>query len=149
MYEGGLRVPAIAWWPGKIKAGQVSDTPWAFWDFLPTAVDVAGGKPPLGLKTDGLSIKPLLLGKRAPKREYFYWELHERYFQQAVRMGDWKAVRPSINQPVELYDLKSDPAEARDLSRQHPDLIRKMTALMQAARTDSTDWPIKAPPEKN
>jgi arylsulfatase A len=149
MYEGGLRVPAIAWWPGKIKAGQVNHTPWAFWDFLPTAVDVAGGMPPRGLKTDGLSIKPLLLGKRTPKREYFYWELHERFFQQALRMGDWKAVRSSIDQPVELYNLKTDPAETRDVSKQHPDLIQKMIALMQSARTDSQDWPIKAPPEKN
>lgn len=148
MYEGGLRVPAIAWWPGQIKAGQVNDTPWAFWDFLPTAVDVAGAKLPKAFKTDGLSIKPLLLGKRQPQRAYFYWELHERFFQQALRLGDWKAVRPAINQPVELYNLKTDPAEAHDVAAQHPDLIQKLTALLQAARTESADWPIKAPPEK-
>jgi len=148
MYEGGLRVPAIAWWPDKIKAGQVNDTPWAFWDFLPTAVDVAGAKLPLSFKTDGISIKPLLLGKRLPKREYLYWELHERYFQQALRMGDWKAVRPSINQPVELYNLKTDPAETRDVAARYPALAQKMIALMQSARTDSPDWPIKPPPEK-
>jgi arylsulfatase A-like enzyme len=148
MYEGGLRVPAIAWWPGKIKAGQVNDTPWAFWDFLPTAVDIAGAKLPSSFKTDGISIKPLLLGKQLPKREYLYWELHERYFQQALRMGDWKAVRPSINQPVELYNLKTDPAETRDVAARYPALAQKMIALMQSARTDSPDWPIKPPPEK-
>ncbi|MCI0697488.1 sulfatase-like hydrolase/transferase [candidate division KSB1 bacterium] len=148
MYEGGLRVPAIAWWPDKIKAGQVNDTPWAFWDFLPTAVDVAGAKPPKSFKTDGLSIKPLLLGKRQPQRAYFYWELHERFFQQALRMGDWKVVRPAINRPVELYNLKTDPAEAHDVAAQHSDLVQKMTALLQSARTESVDWPIKPPPEK-
>jgi arylsulfatase A-like enzyme/glycerophosphoryl diester phosphodiesterase len=148
MYEGGLRVPALAWWPGKVKPGQVNDTPWAFWDFLPTALDVAGKLAPKSLKTDGLSIKPLLLGKPLPKREYFYWELHERFFQQALRAGDWKVVRPAINKPVELYNLKSDPAEAHDLAARQPAIARRLTALMQSARVGSSDWPIKAPPEK-
>ena len=148
MYEGGLRVPAIAWWPGKIKPGQVNNTPWAFWDFLPTALDVAGKPLPKTLRTDGLSIKPLLLGKLLPKREYFYWELHERFFQQALRAGDWKVVRPAINKPVELYNLKTDPAEAHDLAARQPEITRRLTALMQAARQDSPDWPVKAPPEK-
>jgi len=148
MYEGGLRVPAIAWWPGKIKPGRLSDTPWTFWDFLPTAIDVAGAKLPGTLKIDGISIKPLLLGKSLPRREYLYWELHERFFQQALRAGDWKAVRPASNKPVELYNLKTDPAETTDLAAKHPDLVRKLTALMQTARTDSSDWPIKPPPDK-
>ena len=148
MYEGGLRVPAIAWWPGKIKAGQVNDTPWAFWDFLPTAVDVAGAKLPKTLKTDGLSIKPLLLGKPLPKRAYFYWELHERFFQQALRAGDWKVVRTASNKPVELYNLKNDPTEINDLAARHSDIAHRLTILMQAARVDSPDWPIQPPPEK-
>lgn len=146
MYEGGLRVPAIAWWPGKIKAGQVNDTPWAFWDFLPTAADVAGAKLPKNFKTDGLSLKPLLLGKRLPKRQYLYWELHEQYFQQAIRAGDWKLLRPSINEPYELYNLKSDPAEQHNVAAQQPAVVQRLTALMQSARTDSPDWPIKAKP---
>jgi arylsulfatase A len=145
MYEGGLRVPAIAWWPGKIKPGQVNDTPWAFWDFLPTALDVAGAKLPKTLPTDGISIKPLLLGRRLPQRKYLYWELHERFFQQALRAGDWKAVRPAINKPVELYNLKTDPGETNDLAAKHPELAQKLTALMQTARMDSSDWPIKPP----
>jgi arylsulfatase A len=146
MYEGGLRVPAIAWWPGRIKAGQVNDTPWAFWDFLPTAVDVAGAKLPKSFQSDGVSIKPLLLGKPQPQRAYFYWELHERFFQQALRMGDWKAVRPAIDRPVELYNLKTDSREEHDVAVQHSDLVRKMTAMMVSARTESADWPIKTPP---
>jgi arylsulfatase A len=88
------------------------------------------------------------LGKPAPKREYFYWELHERFFQQALRAGDWKVVRPAINKPVELYNLKSDPAEAHDLAARQPAIARRLTALMQSARVGSPDWPIKAPPEK-
>lgn len=148
MYEGGLRVPALAWWPGKIKAGQVNDTPWAFWDFLPTAMDVAGKQLPQAFKTDGLSLKPLLLGKPLPPRPYFYWELHERFFQQALRAGDWKVVRTAINKPVELYNLKTDPTESTDLAAKHPEIAQRLTALMQAARVDSPDWPIKAPPEK-
>ncbi|MFN0120041.1 MAG: arylsulfatase [Blastocatellia bacterium] len=148
MYEGGLRVPAIAWWPGKIKAGQVNDTPWAFWDFLPTAVDVAGAKLPRSLKVDGLSLKPVLSGKRLPKREYLYWELHEQFFKQALRAGDWKVVRPATNKPIELYNLKTDPAEAHDVATQNPPIVQRLTALMQSARTDSPDWPIKAPPQK-
>jgi arylsulfatase A-like enzyme len=110
-------------------------------------VDVAGAKLPKSFKTDGLSIKPLLLGKRQPQRAYFYWELHERFFQQALRMGDWKAVRPALNRPVELYNLKTDPAEAHDVAAQHSDLVQKMTALLQSARTESVDWPIKPLPE--
>ena len=116
--------------------------------FSADGVDVAGAKLPPSFKTDGISIKPLLLGKQLPKREYLYWELHERYFQQALRLGDWKAVRPSINQPVELYNLKTDPAETRDVAARYPALAQKMIALMQSARTDSPDWPIKPPPEK-
>lgn len=148
LYEGGLRVPALAWWPGKIKPGQVNDTPWAFWDFLPTAADVAGVKLPQAFRTDGISIKPLLLGKQLPQREYLYWELHERFFQQALRAGEWKAVRPAINKPVELYNLKTDPAETTDLAAKHPAIAQKLTALMQTARTDAPDWPIKPPPAK-
>ena len=115
---------------------------------MPLAVDAAGAKLPKTFKTDGQSILPLLVGKRLPQREYLYWELHERFFQQALRMGDWKAVRPAINIPVELYNLKTDPAEAHDLAAKHPEVVQKMIALMQSARTDSPDWPIKAPPEK-
>jgi len=115
---------------------------------MPLAVDAAGAKLPKTFKTDGLSILPLLVGKRLPQRVYLYWELHERFFQQALRMGDWKAVRPAINKPVELYNLKTDPAEAHDLAAKHLEVVQKMIALMQSARTDSPDWPIKAPPEK-
>ncbi|MEO6246819.1 MAG: arylsulfatase, partial [Opitutaceae bacterium] len=93
LYEGGLRQAAIARWPGQVPAGRVSDEPWAFWDFLPTAVELSGAKLPAGFKTDGLSLVAYLRGGSAPAREYFYWELHETNKPlQAVRFGNWKAV---------------------------------------------------------
>src|SRR5262249_33070172 len=112
LYEGGIRVPLIVRWPGKIKAGQVNSQPWAFWDFLPTAAALAEtGTPP---KIDGISMLPSLLGQSSTNQhESFYWEFHERGFQQAMRMGDWKAVRPQADQPLELYNLKTDLAEKK------------------------------------
>ena len=112
LYEGGIRVPLIVRWPGKIKPGTVNDQPWAFWDFLPTAAEIAQAKVPE--KLDGLSMLPTLLGKPQTNRhDFLYWEFHERGFQQAVRMGDWKAVRPQAGAPLELYNLKPDPARNR------------------------------------
>lgn len=142
MYEGGLRQAAIAWWPGKVTRGRVSDEPWAFWDFLPTAVELAGGTLPEGLHTDGLSLVSYLQGGSAPKREYFYWELHEGQHIQAIRFGDWKAVRPRTQAPLELYDLDADPGERKDLASEHPELVRKAEALMKAARVDDPLWPM-------
>src|SRR5436190_16325813 len=77
MYEGALRQGAMARWPGVVPAGRVTDEPWAFWDFLPTATELAGAKLPAGFKSDGLSLVSFLRGGAAPSREYFYWELHE------------------------------------------------------------------------
>src|SRR5207247_2037794 len=91
LYEGGIRVPMIARWPGTIKAGSTNPQVWAFWDFLPTAADLAGIKPPEAI--DGISMFPTLLGRKQKSHAFLYWEFHERGFQQAVRMGDWKAVR--------------------------------------------------------
>ena len=149
MYEGGLRVPAIARWPGRIKPGAVSDEPWAFWDFLPTAAEVAGFELPRDLQTDGVSIAPLLFGRSLPRRQYFYWELHEGPTQQALRFGDWKAVRTTINRPLELYDLRADRGETRDLAKERPELVAQAEALMKSARVDSADFPLRAPQAKS
>src|SRR4029453_3867521 len=90
LYEGGIRVPMIARWIGTIPAGRVSEHPAAHWDLFPTLTDLAGIKEPDG--PDGISIRRPLLGQSQPEHDFLYWEFHERGFQQAVRMGDWKAV---------------------------------------------------------
>lgn len=140
LYEGGIRVPAIARWPGTIQAGQVSDFVWAGWDFLPTAAELAGARPPKDI--DGVSIVPVLTGKSAPpKRDYLYWEFHERGFHQAVRQGDWKLVRQGPAFKTELFNLKDDIGETRDLAAQHLDIVKKMEVLFRTARTENPKFP--------
>jgi arylsulfatase A len=147
MYEGGLRQASFAWWPGTVPAGRVSEEPWAFWDFLPTAAELSGASLPAGVKTDGQSLASFLKGGPAPRREYFYWELHEQASLQAVRFGDWKAVRNGPSKPIELYDLKTDAGETKDLAAEKPELVAKAEALMNSARTDHPDWPLRERPE--
>ena len=142
MYEGGLRQAALVRWPGKVPAGRVTEEPWAFWDFLPTATELAGTKLPKGAKTDGLSLVSFLKGGPAPKREYFYWELHEAKSIQAVRFGDWKAVKNGPSAAIELYDLKNDIAESKNLAAEKPDLVAKAAALMKEAHVEDPNWPL-------
>ena len=144
LYEGGIRVPLIVRWPGQIKPGLLNQQPWAFWDFLPTAAALAETRAPANL--DGISILPSLLGQTQTNRhEFLYWEFHERGFQQAIRMGDWKAVRPQADEPLELYDLKNDLGEKKNVAADHPDVVAKMEQLFKNARTDAPEWPIKKP----
>jgi arylsulfatase A-like enzyme len=149
LYEGGLRQAAMARWPGVVPAGRVSDEPWAFWDVLPTVAELTGAKIPAGVKVDGLSLVSYLKGGPAPTREYFYWELHEGRPIQAIRFGDWKAVRSGPFKPLELYNLKTDPGEANNLAAQNPDLVAKAESLIKHARTEDPNWPWKEPPAKN
>src|SRR5262249_6159117 len=144
LYEGGVRVPMIAWWPGKIKAGVVSDQPWAFWDFLATAAEIAGLPQPKVL--DGISMLPTLLGKaQTNQHDFFYWEFHERGFQQAVRMGEWKALHLEPDKPLELYNLKTDPGEKKNVAAEHPDVIARAEEYLKSARSESPDWPREKP----
>ncbi len=143
LYEGGIRVPMIVRWPGRIPAGRVSRFAWAFQDFLPTAAELAGVPPPRGI--DGVSVLPHLLGRPQRPHESLYWELprydrangtfRDELPMQAIRMGDWKLIRPAPGGHLELYDLRSDPGETRDLASRHPDRVRHMEAVMRAART--------------
>jgi len=144
MYEGALRQAALARWPGTMPAGRVSDEPWAFWDFFPTAVELAGAKMPEGVKVDGKSLASFLKGGEAPRRDYFYWELHEGNKSiQAVRFGDWKAVRNGPSAAIELYDLKNDVGETKDLAVQNPDAVERAAKLMKEARVEDPNWPMK------
>jgi arylsulfatase A-like enzyme len=146
LHEGGIRVPLIVRWPGTIKPERTTDHVAAFWDILPTAADLAGVNPPASI--DGISFLPTLLGEkdRQKQHEYLYWEFHERGSDQAVRMGDWKAVRP-VGGSMELFDLKTDLHETTDVAAKHPDVVEKIDAIMKAAHTDSPLFPLKPKPQ--
>ena len=141
LYDGGIRVPAVARWPGRIKPGQVSDHVWAFWDFLPTCAEIAGAAAPQGL--DGISIVPALTGGSQKRHDYLYWEFHEYGFHQAVRMADWKGVRFGRNKPLELYNLAESVSEKDNVASKHPDVVRKIEEILGRARVDSPFWPVK------
>jgi arylsulfatase A len=141
MYEGGIRTPAIARWPGKIKAGVVSDQVWTFYDFLPTMAELTGQKPPAAI--DGVSILPAILEGKAIEHPPLYFEFHEGGFVQAARIGDWKAVRHGAKQPIELYDLESDLAEARDVAAERAEVVQQFEDFLRSARTESKLWPIR------
>jgi arylsulfatase A-like enzyme len=145
--DGGIRVPAVVRWTGTIKPGTVSDHVWAFWDFLPTACDLAGAKTPAGL--DGISIAPTLTGKGTQKaHEFLYWEFHEGGTKQAVRHGNWKGIRNAPGAALELYDVAKDAGEKTDVAKANPDAAAKIAAYLTTARTESKDWPITAPKKK-
>jgi arylsulfatase A-like enzyme len=144
LYEGGIRVPFVARWPGKIKAGTETDIPVAMWDVLPTCLEIAQLESPD--RIDGISYLPALLGKTAeqPRHEYLYWAFYERGGKQAVRMGKWKSVRNNVgknpNSIPELYDLTSDIGETKNVAADHPDIVKQMETYMQDAHTPSADW---------
>jgi len=146
MYEGALRQAALSWWPGTVPAGRVTEEPWAFWDFLPTVAELVDAELPEDVHTDGVSLVEFLKGGSAPKREYFYWELHEKASIQAIRFGDWKAVRNGPDQPVELYNLKNDVGETNDLADEKPELVKKATSMMAEARIEDPNWPMRTAP---
>ena len=131
LYEGGLRVPMIVHWPGKIGPNQVSDFPWAAWDFLPTAAGIALTQSPTNI--DGISVLPALRGESRLQTNqiFFRWELRGRESAQAARMGDWKIVRPQADEKWELYNLKSDPAESQNVADKNPDVIAEFERLLK------------------
>lgn len=143
MYEGGIRVPMIVRWPGKIEAGRVSKLPWTFQDVMPTFAELVGAK--IDHPIDGLSIVLTLLGedivgRKQAMHEYLYWEYSYVNWKtrkmnpvpsiQAVRLGDWKAVRPAESAPLEIYDLRVDPSERNDLAAEKPDLVRRFQQII-------------------
>jgi len=143
LYEGGIRVPLVVRWPGKIRAGATTDLPSAFWDVLPTLCELAGAGVPAG--TDGLSFLPALLGRAQKKHEYLYWEFPSYGGQQAVRLGSWKGIRQNIGKgrlEIELYNLEQDRSESRDLADHNPDLVERIRKIMETARVDSPQFPL-------
>jgi arylsulfatase A-like enzyme len=146
LYEGGIRVPFIARWPGRIKAGATSDHIGYFGDFFATACDLTGQSMPPGL--DSISFLPALLGKRNGQRrhKYLYWEFYEQGSRQAVRFGNWKAIRePMIAGRIELFDLSKDLGEQNDLGGKHPDVGAKAAAMMDEAHVSDPNWKAPAP----
>jgi len=140
--DGGIRVPFIARWPGRIPAGVVSGYVGYFGDFMVTWSELAGIRPPR--KLDSLSLVPTLLGQPAKQKrhDYLYWEFHERGFHQAVRLGDWKAIRLATTKPIALFDLKTDLGETNDVAALYPNVVRKVQQILKSARTDNTYWKI-------
>jgi arylsulfatase A-like enzyme len=139
--EGGIRVPMIVRWPGKVAAGAVSDFVWTHQDFLSTAAELGGARAPAGI--DGISVAPTLLGKEQKPHEYLYWEFFERGFDQAVRMGDWKGIRNGLDGPIQLYDLKSDLGEKSNVADQNPAIVAKIAEILKSARTENEHWAPK------
>jgi arylsulfatase A-like enzyme len=141
LYEGGIRVPLIARWPGIITPGSESDLVGAFWDLVPTVCEVA--KVPAPGHIDGISYLPTLLGNRTEQwqHEYLYWEFHEQGGKRAVRVGNWKAVQLDVSTdpdgPIEVYNLKDDPAETRNLASAKDDVVRTARRLFAESRTPS------------
>ena len=145
LYEGGIRVPMIARWPGQIAAGKVNPHIGAFWDFLPTFSQMAGNSKIV--TTDGVSIVPTLLGKgKQPEHPYLYWEFHEEGGRQAVRMGKWKGVKTGVrnnrNAPLELYDLQTDPKEENNIAVNHPGLVQKINQYIKEAHRENENFPL-------
>ena len=147
LYEGGIRAPLIVRWPGKVKAGSTSDLLTSHVDFLPTAAELTEQKLPA--EADGVSILPMLLGGAEEIRETadraLYWEIYEP-FQQAVRMGPWKGYRAGTREPLQLYRLPDDPAEAKDVAADHPEVVKQIEAIMAKSHVASPHFdPLEHP----
>jgi len=146
LYEGGIRVPMIAYWEGKIVAGTKSDHASAFWDFLPTVAEMAGIQAPENI--DGISFLPALLGKEQKQHDYMYWEFHEMGGRKALRKGEWKLVQYDVFAPekttTELYDLSTDIGEEKNVAAENPELVKELLDLMNSARVGTEDFPFQA-----
>lgn len=141
MYEGGIRVPTIARWPGKIRAGSTSDHVGYFADWMPTAAELTGQQCP---KTDGLSFLPTLLGKPGQARHPFlYWEFYEQGGSQGVRMGDWKGVSKPWGAALQIYNLKEDLGEKHDVAGQNPDVVKRIKEIMDREHVPSPLWKVR------
>jgi arylsulfatase A len=146
LYEGGIRVPFLAWQKGAVKPGTTYAKPAALWDLYPTFLQLANV--PVIKNIDGVSILPALQGKQVPEHRYFYWGLHEAGGKQAIRMGIWKGVRVNVSKdkdaPIELYNLATDPQEKNNIAARHPQIVAQIKKRMHEAYVPSADWPLLA-----
>lgn len=145
LYEGGIREPMVAWWPGKIKENSKTDLISAFWDVMPTLAELSATEAPEEI--DGISFLPTLLGAGDQKKhEYLYWEFHEQGGRQAIRKDNWKLVRLDVKNPEktrsELYDLSTDIGEQHDLAAKHPQLVTEMLELIEQSHRPSEVFPF-------
>jgi arylsulfatase A-like enzyme len=136
LYEGGIKVPFVAQWKGKIKPQSSVDEQYALWDFMPTAADLLGVQSP---KTDGISYLNALLGKKQKNREYLYFEIHDAGKKQALIWGNYKFVRYNIKvaqalPPLEMYNLSNDPAEQKNIANQNPEKVKRAEEIMKKSR---------------
>lgn len=146
LYEGGVRVPTLVRWPGRIEAGSESDFVSGFEDWMPTLMECAGAADAIPDEINGISLVPMLLGQSQPERSLLYREFPAYGGQQSVRVGDWKAVRQNMtrgNMAVELYNIRTDPEERRNVAEQHSDIVEQLTQLMASHRTPSTLFPLR------
>ncbi|MDP7010150.1 MAG: arylsulfatase [Verrucomicrobiota bacterium] len=142
--EGGLRVPMIVRWTGKIKGNSVSEQVFPFWDLMPTILQIA--RIPTPREIDGISLMPTLIGlPQKQQHDYLYWESHVNGSQQASRKRDWKVIRPAPSKALELYDLSKDPGESQNVAAHNPEVIKEFETFLRTARTRSLQWPITMP----
>jgi arylsulfatase A-like enzyme len=145
LYEGGIRVPMLAWWPGTIEAGSVTDHVGYFGDLMMTCADLTGTRPPADQKFDSVSFLPTLLGHhdQQQEHEYLYWEFYEGKNAQGIRMGDWKGIiKPFGSDNFELYNLKNDLDEEHEISREHPEIVKKLKAAIAEAHVPNPRWKV-------
>jgi arylsulfatase A len=144
LYEGGIRVPLLVRWPGRITPDALNDHPWAFWDLMPTLAELAGAIVPDSI--DGRSVLPTLFGGRVVPSPFMYWEQPvSAGLSQAVRSGTWKGYRGSQDAALELYDLERDAAEANDVSDEHPDIVARMVSYLDTARIEPRTYDSEPP----
>ena len=144
--DGGIRVPFIARWPGKIQADSENSFVGGFQDLLPTFAELAQAQKHLPKNLDGLSIVPTLLGQAGQQQhDHLYWAFYEGAAGQALRQGKWKAIQQPYHSPVRLYDITSDPGEEHDLAAEHPALVRELATKLNADNIASDRWKF---PEK-
>lgn len=144
LYEGGIRIPFIVSWPSKIKPNKTISHTAAFWDIMPTVVELSGNR--MNSYTDGISLVPALSGQgKQRKHKYLYWEFHEDGGRQAVLVDHWKLIKlkAKSKQPVfNIYNIKKDPKEIHNLIDQHPKIAKELTAQLEAAHKESSVFPL-------